>query len=127
MFPNLSTTPLRAGSSTVGPCAASLSHVPSNPTPYKPVKPSAPRGATQKDYKDILQLAEGKETTRKRMCCKHLCPARQRKFAFHFPNSQEQSQIRTYSTSTCTDPSLPPSAKTEETTVLKLPQCIQLL
>lgn len=65
MFLNLPTAPLRGGSSTLGLCAVSLSHISSSSTPHEPVKPSAPRGETQKDYKDILQLAEGNKTQEK--------------------------------------------------------------
>lgn len=110
MFPNLPTAPLTTGSNTFGPRTASLSHTPNSLIPHKPGKPSAPRGETQKDYKDILQ--RGKRQEEKMMCCKQLCPTWQRMFAFHFPNSQEQSQIRTYSTTTCIHCFPPLSAKT---------------
>lgn len=66
------------------------------------------QGRNRKTTKIFCNWQKGKIKQKKRMCCKHLCPAGQRKFVFHFPNSEEQRQIRTYSTTTCGHP-FPPS------------------
>lgn len=99
-------------------CPASLSHVPSNLTLHKPVQPSAPKEETQQDYEDVLQLAERKETTRKRMCCKHFVSGMTQEVHMYFSKfSRTKSNQNLFHHNVHS--SFPPStAKTEETTVL---------
>lgn len=115
MFPNLPTSPSRAGSSTEVPSNPNYSAIlcALHPFPMYPAtslytnqsSPLLPRKKHSKTTKMFCNWQKGKRQQEKGCVVNTLCPAWHRKFTCIFPNSQEQSRIRTYSTTMCIHPS----------------------